>query len=189
MSFQAYLDTIKAKTGLEPADFARIASEKGLLADGVKTGAIVDWLAADYGLGRGHAMALVAVLKPTTTAASDRQGALEKQFSGTKAHWRTTYDGLLAKLAENGPVDVSATNSYVSLLKGKAKFAIVAVTADRLDIGIKLKGAEVTERFEASGAWNSMVTHRVRLTDASQLDAELLDWLRRAYEAAARVCR
>ena len=184
MSFQAYLDTIRAKTGLEPTDFAALAAQKGLLAEGVKIGAIVDWLAADYGLGRGHAMALVAVLKPGTSAHGNQAAAIEKQFSGGKAHWRTTYDGLLAKLAENGDVGIAATNSYVSLLKGKAKFAIVAVTADRFDIGIKLKGAEVTERFEASGAWNSMVTHRVRLTDPSQLDIELFDWLRQAYEAA-----
>ncbi|HQA22808.1 MAG: DUF4287 domain-containing protein [Microbacteriaceae bacterium] len=31
MTFQAYLDAIKAKTGLDPADFKRLASEKGIL--------------------------------------------------------------------------------------------------------------------------------------------------------------
>lgn len=68
MSFQAYIDTIRAKTGMGPDDFARMAAEKGLtrdgkLAPGVKAGAIIDWLKDEFDLGRGHAMAIVTLLK------------------------------------------------------------------------------------------------------------------------------
>jgi hypothetical protein len=68
MSFQAYLDTIQAKTGKSPADFKLMAAEKGLaneagLTPGVKAGAIVEWLKQDFALGHGHAMAIVALLK------------------------------------------------------------------------------------------------------------------------------
>ena len=63
MSFQAYLDNIETKTGLTPRQFIALAHEKGLDAPGTKAGAIVDWLAADYELGRGHAMALVHVIQ------------------------------------------------------------------------------------------------------------------------------
>ena len=56
MSFQAYLDNIKAKTGKTPEDFRLLAEKKGL----VKPGEIVAWLKADFGLGHGHANALVA---------------------------------------------------------------------------------------------------------------------------------
>ena len=58
------------------------------------------------------------------------------------------------------------------------------LTGDRMDIGIKRKGAPVEGRFEESGSWNSMVTHRVRVTDAKQVDAELVKWLREAYDKA-----
>ena len=61
MSFQAYLDTIEKKTGLTPRQLVDIAHEKGFGAD-TKATPIVEWLAADYGLGRGHAMALVHVI-------------------------------------------------------------------------------------------------------------------------------
>ncbi|MBC7591307.1 MAG: hypothetical protein H7226_09745 [Salinibacterium sp.] len=57
-------------------------------------------------------------------------------------------------------------------------------TADRMDVGIKLGDTPVTDRFGAAGAWNRMVTHRVRISDQSEIDAELIDWLRRAYGAA-----
>jgi Domain of unknown function (DUF4287) len=63
VSFQAYLDNIKAKTGKTPDDFHRTAREAGLLEPGTKATQIVAWLAKDYGLGRGHAMAIFAVFK------------------------------------------------------------------------------------------------------------------------------
>lgn len=62
MSFQAYLDTIEEKTGLTPRQLVELATAKGFDSS-TKATPIVEWLAADYGLGRGHAMALVHVVK------------------------------------------------------------------------------------------------------------------------------
>ena len=61
MSFQAYLDTIKKKTGKGPEDFKKLAEKKGFLEKGklkteVKAGEVVDWLKKDFELGHGHAM-------------------------------------------------------------------------------------------------------------------------------------
>ncbi len=68
MSFQAYLDNIKTKTGKGPDDFRRMAEEKGFteggkIKSGIKAGAIVQWLKDDFDLGHGHAMAIYALLK------------------------------------------------------------------------------------------------------------------------------
>lgn len=68
MTFAAYLANIQAKTGLGADDFRKAAAGKGFvdgkgLADGVKAGEIVAWLKSDYGLGHGHAMAIVKLLK------------------------------------------------------------------------------------------------------------------------------
>jgi hypothetical protein len=68
MSFQSYLDNIQAKTGQSPADFRRLAEQRGFatstgLAPGIKAGPIVDWLKKDYDLGHGHAMAIVGLLR------------------------------------------------------------------------------------------------------------------------------
>ena len=62
MSFQAYLDNIETKTGLVPQQFIDKAHAKGF-GENTKAGEIVQWLAEDYDLGRGHAMALVHVIK------------------------------------------------------------------------------------------------------------------------------
>lgn len=68
MSFQAYLDNIQAKTGRSPDDFRALAADKGFtdaggLRKGVKAGEILAWLARDFDLGRGHGMAIFALLK------------------------------------------------------------------------------------------------------------------------------
>ena len=63
MSFAAYLSNIEAQTGVSPDEFIRLATEKGLTAPGTKATPITDWLKADYGLGHGHAMAIVKLLR------------------------------------------------------------------------------------------------------------------------------
>jgi len=70
MSYQGYLRSIRERTGKGPADFRRLAEEKGFtvdgsLADGVKAGMVVDWLKSEFQLGHGHAMAIYALLKGT----------------------------------------------------------------------------------------------------------------------------
>jgi hypothetical protein len=76
MSFQSYLENIKAKTGRTPADFRALAEQKGFteggtIKPGVKAGEIVQWLKDDFGLGHGHAMALYALLKGAKSEDSD----------------------------------------------------------------------------------------------------------------------
>jgi hypothetical protein len=68
MSFQAYLDNIQTKTGVDAAGFRALAEQKGFTEGGIlkpeaKAGAIVAWLKTDYDLGHGHAMAVYALLK------------------------------------------------------------------------------------------------------------------------------
>lgn len=62
MSFQAYLDNIEEKTGKTPKEFIAMATEKGFTKT-TKAGEIITWLKEDFDLGRGHAMALVHVIK------------------------------------------------------------------------------------------------------------------------------
>jgi Domain of unknown function (DUF4287) len=68
MSFQAYIDNIKAKTGKTPADFKKLAEKKGFLKTGqlvktVKATEVTNWLKEEFDLGHGHAMAIYATFK------------------------------------------------------------------------------------------------------------------------------
>jgi len=71
MSFQAYIDNIKAKTGKTPADFKSLAEQKGFMMDGklnpiTKATEITNWLKEEFELGHGHAMAIYATFKGKT---------------------------------------------------------------------------------------------------------------------------
>ncbi|CAH0200145.1 MULTISPECIES: DUF4287 domain-containing protein [unclassified Microbacterium] len=61
MSFQAYLDAVETKTGLTPRQIVDLAREKGF-DQSTKATPILEWLKADYELGRGHGMAIVHVI-------------------------------------------------------------------------------------------------------------------------------
>lgn len=61
VSFQAYLDTAEKKTGHTPRRIIELARERGF-GPGTKATPILQWLADEYGLGRGHGMALVHVI-------------------------------------------------------------------------------------------------------------------------------
>ncbi|MGW9556285.1 DUF4287 domain-containing protein [Nocardiopsis sp. NPDC055551] len=87
MSFQAYLDTIEDKTGLVPRELVDLAKEKGFADPSVKAGTIIQWLSDDYGLGRGHAMALVHVIKKGPTIDAKHVGTSGGHRDGSAELW------------------------------------------------------------------------------------------------------
>src|SRR5512133_3208149 len=114
MTLKAYLDNIRTKTGKSPEDFRILAEKKGLLQKDVKTGQIVTWLKEDFGLGQGHAMAIVLTLKNATQPRTSKEEQIAKHFRGNKAKWQEPYDKLLVKIRKFGPdISVSPTDSYI----------------------------------------------------------------------------
>lgn len=182
MSFQAYIDNIKAKTGKTPEDFIKMAAKNRL----TKHGELVSWLKGNFALGHGHATAMAGVVLKAGSPKTSKEEKLAALFPGKKAGWREPCDELVAQIREFGPdVRIAAGGTYISLLRETKKFGIIQPSsADRLDIGIKLKGEYPIGRFQAAGAWNTMVTHRVRIEDPKQINAEVLSWLRNAYSVA-----
>ena len=63
MSFQAYIDNIKVKTGKSPEEFMKQMQKEGLLQTELKATDLVKWLKNNYDLGHGHSMAIWAVFK------------------------------------------------------------------------------------------------------------------------------
>ena len=184
MSYQAHLDNIKKKTGKSPEDFRVLAEKQGLLRADIKAAEVLAWLKKDFGLGHGHAMAIYGTLRsdePRHTAA-ERVAA---HFSGRRASWQKPYHHLMTKVETFGTdVSVKPTDSYISILRNGKKFAIVQISADRIDVGIKAKSLRAGSRLAIAGKWNAMVTHRACINDPKHIDNELIGWLQTAYEEA-----
>src|SRR5258705_3859628 len=181
MTFPAYLDPVKAKTGKTPEDFKILAEEKGL----VTYPQINAWLKSEFGLGHGHANAVTHIMLHGDEPKESDEVGIAKHFTGAKANWRKPYDDLIEKVGKFGPdVRVRPSSAYLRILRNDKKFAIVQISAKRLDLGIKRKGTPPEGRFEDSGKWSAMVTHRVHIDDPAQIDAEVMTWLKQAYDKA-----
>jgi hypothetical protein len=140
----------------------------------------------EHGLTHGFAnMIALQALNSDSQTAGDADALVEAQYEGAKAALRPLYDALLAAIRKFGKdVEVSPKKAYVSLRRNKQFAIIQPSTASRLDVGINLKGALPRGRLEASGSFNAMVSHRVRVTSLKEVDKELLAWLKEAYEAS-----
>lgn len=169
------------KTGKSLEAWLKIATKSGLS----KHGELVKHLKSDHALTHGYAN-LVAH-KHLKSAAADHSAddLVAAQYAGKKAALRPIYDTLLASVAKLGKdVDVAPKKAYVSLRRTKQFAIIQPSTATRVDLGLNLKGEKSTTRLEESGSFNSMVSHRVRLTSAEDVDKDVRNWLRQAYDAS-----
>jgi hypothetical protein len=180
------IQNLAQKTGKTLEQWVAIAKKSKLQ----KHGEIVKMLKADHGLTHGYAN-LVALR--TLQAASgggdageplDGDALVDAQYAASKAGMRPVYDALIAAARKLGPdVVVSPKKTYVSLRRNK-QFALIQPASSRLDVGMNLKGMKPSGRLEASGSFNAMASHRVRVASKSEIDAQLLGWLREAYSVA-----
>jgi hypothetical protein len=141
------VQNLKEKTGKSLDEWIKIAQGAKL----AKHGEIVSMLKTKYGMGHGYAN-LVA------------HKSLGSDAGSAKAALKPIYEALLARIRTFGSdVEVSPKKTYVSLRRSKQFALIQPSTATRLDVGINLKGVKPAGRLEASGSFNAMVSHRVRI--------------------------
>ena len=179
---RSMIENLKANTGKTLEQWLKLVG-KSLLA---KHGEIVKWLKADHGMTHGYAN-LVAHkhLKSDAGSSPGEDDLVAGLYSGAKAELRPIYDELLKQIQKFGKdVEIAPKKAYVSLRRNKQFGLIQPSTKTRVDVGINCKDLDVTERLEASGSFNSMVSHRVRITSIDEVDKELVAWLKKAYSAS-----
>lgn len=174
---QTQARNIEQKHGRSMADLVAMVGASGKS----KHGEIVAWLKGEHGFGHGDAnlVALTALRGPAAPVGEDLVDAI---YSGPKAVLRPFHDRVV-EIARGfgGDVELSPKQTYVSLRRARQFGTVGPASGGRLEIGLNLKGEVASGRLEpASG----MCTHRVRLTDPSELDAEVTGWLREAYDRA-----
>ncbi|MFN0152075.1 MAG: DUF4287 domain-containing protein [bacterium] len=180
------IENLKETTGKTLDQWMKVVRASKL----AKHGEIVKMLKADHGIGHGYANLITHCTLRAESGGGDGAAPagddlVAAQYAGTKAALRPVYEALIAALAKLGSdVEVSPKKTYVSLRRSKQFALIQPTTATRIDVGINLKGEPVTARLEASGSFNAMVSHRVRVEKAGDVDAELKAWLKKAYDAA-----
>ncbi len=176
----AMVANMKNKTGKTLEQWLKLAAKSKLQ----KHGELVKHLKSEHGLTHGYAN-LVAHHHLKPAAEGGEEDLVAAQYAGKKADLRPIYETLIQAVTKLGKdVEVAPKKTYVSLRRNKQFALIQPSTATRIDVGINLKGVEPDGRLEASGSFNQMVTHRVRVTTAKEVDARLKRWLKQAYEAS-----
>lgn len=174
------LANIETRTGRTVADLIAAVRAEGL----DKHGQMVKWLKSEIGLGHGDANLVAHKAREAETPADSTDPA-DDWYSGKKAGLRPIHDAVLAQIAALGDdIEHSAKKTYLSLRRSK-QFATVGPAArNTVEIGINLKGEPGDDRMEALGP-GKMCTHRTRIASLDEVDAALIAWIRRAYDAAA----
>ena len=182
---ETQLQNIQARTGKTLDELRAIVEQSGLQ----KHGEIRAMLQRDLGMGYGDANALVHFLRQTDGAsAAQASGATTDDvvsgiYAGAKAGLRPIHDKLMATIEQFGPFEIAPKKGYVSLRRKKQFAMIGPATSTRVEIGLNMKGVDATERLAAMPA-GGMCNYKVKVADAAEVDAELIAWIRRAYDSA-----
>jgi hypothetical protein len=175
------LANIEKRTGKSLVQLSALVLGSGL----TKHGELVAMLKRDLGMGHGDANLLAhhvrAKAEPGTHASPEE--VVDALYSGKKSALRPIHDRLMAEIREFGPFELAPKKTYVSLRRKKQFAMIGPATQSQVEVGINAKGLEPTGRLVALPP-KGMCDYKVRLETVEEVNAELLGWLRAAYDAA-----
>ena len=167
------------KTGKSFAAWVNIARSLGTS----KHSDIVAYLKTEAPMGHGYANAVALEARKSEVIADE--DPVDLLYSGDKSSLRPIYDTIATTVSAFGKdVEFAPKKTYISFRRARQFALVQPSTATRVDIGINLKGVEPVGKLEASGTWNGMVSHRVRLITMADFNKDVKAWLKLAYEQA-----
>lgn len=150
-----------------------------------KHGEIVNFLKSEHGFTHGFANLVAHEAKGSAAAQlAETTDLVAEQYKG-KEDLRPLYDRLIGEIEKFGKdLEISPKKAYVSLRRSKQFAILQPSTKTRFDIGLNLKGVEPVGKLEAAGSWNSMCSHRIKASSLEDIDSQVIEWVKKAYENA-----
>jgi hypothetical protein len=173
------LRNIEGKTGKTFAQLCKMIAGSGLTKVGEQRAMLMDKL----GLGYGDANMLALRAKQAALPATEDADPLDAIYAGPKAPLRVMHERLHTAIKELGPFEVAPKKSYVSLRRKKQFATLGPATKDQIELGLNAKSLGASPRLKVLPP-GGMCQYSVRLSKASEVDADLLGWVRAAYDAA-----
>lgn len=176
-ALQTMINNMPEKTGKSLDEWKKILKEKAF----AKHSEGVNFLKKQHGVTHGFANTIVTLSKEEDHTPTD---LVDNQYKG-KETLIPIYEKLLTVVKGfGGDVKITPKKTSVSIIR-KRQFALIKpATKSRIDLGLKLKDKPTTDRLENSGPFGTMCTHRVRLTSNDEVDDQLIEWLKEAYNKA-----
>ena len=180
---QTQINNIQKKTGKTLAELSAMAKKSGL----ARHGELRDMFKEKLGLGHGDANALVhAILQSDGARTAEGKGAdavLDDIYSGAKAGFRPIHEKLIKEINKFGGFEIAPKKGYVSLRRKKQFAMIGPKTNTRFEVGINAKDFKKNTRLLEQPKGN-MCNYIVNVSDAKEVDSELIAWIKSAFEQA-----
>ena len=176
-ALQTMINNMPEKTGKSIDEWKSILKTKSFS----KHSEAVNFLKKEHNVTHGFANTIVTLSKEEDKTPND---LVDSQYMG-KGILIPIYKELLSIVQGLGEdVIITAKKTSVSIIRKKQFALIKPATKTRIDLGLKLKDIPTTDRLENSGPFGTMCTHRVKITNINQIDNELKEWLKEAYQKA-----
>jgi hypothetical protein len=184
-AYATQLANIEKRTGKSLAELVELLAATGLARFGEKR----DYLKRELGMGHGDANTLVTYAQEKAAPSKSAEAApagqvLDDIYAGNKAALRPIHDALMRQINVFGEFEIAPKKGYVSLRRKKQFAMIGPASQTRIEVGLNMKGVTATDRLLAEPP-GKMCNYKIRLTDVSDVDAALIDWIRTAYDGAA----
>ncbi|MCA1758344.1 MAG: DUF4287 domain-containing protein [Bacteroidales bacterium] len=150
-----------------------------------KHGELINFLKEHHGLTHGFANLVAHKAKGSDAgSAEDQDELITKQYAG-KEHFKPVYQTIMSEIEKFGnDIEIAPKNTYVSLRRKKQFALLQPATKTRFEIGIILKGQESQGKLEAINTANAMCSHKINVAGVNDIDGEVIEWLKKAYENA-----
>lgn len=173
------LRNIETRTGKTFAQLCQLIAASGL----TKVGEQRTMLMKTLGLGYGDANALALRAKEPVGPTAAGSDPLDAIYTGNKAPLRALHEKLSAAIDRLGAYETAPKKNYVSLRRKKQFAMLGPATKDAIELGLNAKDLPASARLRAMPP-GGMCQFTVRLAAPSEIDAELMGWVRAAYQAA-----
>ena len=188
---QKWVADLKTKTGRTLDEWLRLIKKSGPKDEKGRR----EWLKTEYGLGTNSAWWLAerACGKGSEVGDADEylkaaEGYVETMFSGAKAGLKPIYDALL-QLGLNIGKEAKACpcQTIVPLYRNHVFAQIKPTTRTRIDFGFALGDTKAKGRLIDTGGFarKDRITHRIEISSLKDIDAEVKQWLKVAYDRDA----
>ena len=176
-ALQTMIDNMPEKTGKSLQEWKKILKQRSF----AKHGEAMKFLKGEHNVTHGFANTIILLSKDNDKTPAD---LVDNQYKG-KENLIPIYTKLLEVVKGFGKdVMVTPKKTSVSVIR-KRQFALIKpATKTRIDLGLKFNEKPTGDRLLNSGPFGTMCTHRVQLTDKDEVDQELINWLKEAYEEA-----
>lgn len=174
-ALKTMIDNMPEKTGKSLEEWIKILKNKSFS----KHSEAVKYLKTEHQVTHGFANTIVALSKDSTTSEDDLVTA---QYTGKEALF-PIYKALISYVKTLGKdVTITPKKGSVSIIRKRQFVLIKPATKTRIDLGFKLKDNPTSGRLGDSGPFGAMCTHRVQLSALNEIDTELKDWIKEAYD-------